>query len=63
MKGYQLSATGYWGKNSVLNRDGKITLEIVFEHLEDAENKKKQFEHWAEICEIPPYELSITEVE
>lgn len=64
MKIYQLTATGYWGTNDFKEGGNKMKMTTIFgfEKLEDALDKKRQFEHWAKICEIPPYELSITEV-
>lgn len=63
MKGYRIIAKGYWGETAYKNGEGKVATEATFDNLKDAENKKKQFEHWAEINNIPPYEITITEVE
>lgn len=63
MKIYQLTATGYWGTNDFKEGGNKMKVIFGFEKLDDALNKMRQFEHWAKICEIPPYEFSITEAE
>ena len=63
MKGYQITATGYWGKRDYENGGGKMTVSATFTKKKDALTKKKAFVHWAKVEKIPPYKITIEEVE
>ena len=59
---FRIRATGYWGEKEYKNGGNKITTEACFMKKEHVLQKKKQFEKWAELNHIPPYEIEIDEI-
>ena len=59
---YRITSNGYFSEKSF--KDGEDTIEVsaAFDTLEQALDKKAQFEHWAKINNIPPYQITIEEI-
>ena len=59
---YELIVSGYFGKCNYSNKENIQTTIIQYDNLQDALNKKSQYEQWAKINDIPPYDIKIKEI-
>ena len=59
---YRFTSYGYEGEKDYLEGGEKVTWSFNFPTLEDALEKKRHYEAWAKINNIPPYEISIDEI-
>ena len=59
---YEITSYGYFGEKSYKEGCGKMKVTAAFDTLEQALDQKAQFEHWAKINNIPPYQITIEEI-